>query len=288
MIYFMAFYCVHGNDAAVQIAITISGSVENFAELMNKKAKDIGLNNTHFITPHGLDNEEHYTTAYELALLTDYALNNKKFAEIVNTKYYTIHINNQEKNLKNTNELLGVLDGVNGVKTGFTNKAGRCLVTSTSRNNCQTICVVLGADTKKIRTNDSIKLIEYVYRDFELIDVGKIIEEKYNLWKREEEPQIYINKGEKEKIQTYIEKIPYEKYPILKSNKKNIDCSIESFKFLEAPIYQNTEVGIIKLKVDGKEICNIDIRCGKTIEKKSIGDYFRILFCGLGTYLTNF
>lgn len=141
-----------GNDAAVQIAETIGGSVEGFAEMMNKKALDLGLKNTSFTSPHGLDEDGHHTTAYELAILTDYALNNPTFAKVVNTKYYTVTINGKSKDLSNTNELLGYLQGVNGVKTGFTNNAGRCLVTSTSRNGHQIICVVLGADTKKIRT----------------------------------------------------------------------------------------------------------------------------------------
>ena len=99
----------HGNDAAVQIAEIVGGTVENFAILMNKKAKELGLNNTNFVTPHGLDNSQHYTTAYELALLTDYALNNKKFAQIVNSKTKTILINGRQETIYNTNELLGNL-----------------------------------------------------------------------------------------------------------------------------------------------------------------------------------
>lgn len=120
--------------------------------MMNNKAEELQLQNTHFVTPHGLDQDEHYTTAFELAKITDYALNIEKFKKIVNTKTATIHINGYEKQIANTNELLGNLNGVDGVKTGFTNNAGRCLVTSTTRNDHQIICVVLGADTKKIRT----------------------------------------------------------------------------------------------------------------------------------------
>ena len=151
-----------GNDAAVVIAETVGGSIEGFAELMNNKAREIGLKNTNFVTPHGLDNPEHYTTAYELAKLADYALKNEIFAKVVNTKSYTVTINGYPKTISNTNELLGYLDGVNGVKTGFTNNAGRCLVTSVNRNNFQIITVVLQADTKKFRTSDSIKLIEHM------------------------------------------------------------------------------------------------------------------------------
>ena len=155
-----------GNDAAVALAEHVGGDKEGFAKLMNNKAKELGLKDTHFVTPHGLDNPEHYTTAYELAQITDYALKNETFAKIVNTKDYTISINGYSKGLTNTNELLGYLQGVNGVKTGFTNNAGRCLVTSVNRNNFEIITVVLGADTKKIRTADSIKLIEYAYKNY--------------------------------------------------------------------------------------------------------------------------
>ena len=126
---------------------------------MNKKAKELNLNHTHFITPHGLDEEGHYTTAYELALMADYALNIEKFSEVVSTKIHNVNINGHIKTITNTNELLGYLNGVNGVKTGFTNGAGRCLITSVERDGFNIITVVLGADTKKIRTKDSINLI---------------------------------------------------------------------------------------------------------------------------------
>lgn len=104
-----------GNDAAVALAEYAGNDIPGFAEKMNKKAQELGLKNTHFETPHGLDSDEHYTTAYELALLTNYALNNPTFSKIVGTKNYTITINGYSKDLSNTNELLGNLDGVYGV-----------------------------------------------------------------------------------------------------------------------------------------------------------------------------
>lgn len=106
-----------GNDAAVALAEHVGGTVENFASLMNKKASELNLLSTHFVTPHGLDNDEHYTTAFDLACLTDYALQNEIFSKIVRTKTYTITLNGYPKNLSNTNELLGNLEGIYGVKT---------------------------------------------------------------------------------------------------------------------------------------------------------------------------
>ena len=149
-----------GNDAAVALAEHISGSVENFAILMNQKACEIGLNSSHFVTPHGLDN----------------------FRKYVGTKSQTITINTYSKTLNNTNELLGYLDGVYGVKTGFTNGANRCLVTAVKRNNMDLICIVLGADTKKDRTRDSIELIEYAFKTFFPYNIKEKIENEFQNW----------------------------------------------------------------------------------------------------------
>ena len=99
-----------GNDTAIALAEHTAGSVEEFANMMNKKAKELGLNNTNFVTPHGLDNDNHYTTAYELAILTDYALKNETFSKIVNTKNIIININGNPRAIGNTNELLGNLN----------------------------------------------------------------------------------------------------------------------------------------------------------------------------------
>lgn len=106
-----------GNDAAVALAEHVGGNIENFSNMMNQKADILNLSSTHFITPHGLDNDDHYTTAFDLACLTDYALQNEIFYKIVHTKTYTITLNNSPKMLSNTNELLGTIDGVYGVKT---------------------------------------------------------------------------------------------------------------------------------------------------------------------------
>ena len=162
---------VLGNDCAVAISEHISGSVEEFSKLMNAKAQQLGLIHTHFVTPHGLDDPNHYTTAYELALLTNYALKNEKFREIVGTKTTTISIGDYSRTISNTNELLSNFEGVYGVKTGFTFNAGRCLVSSCNRNGMDIIVVVLGADTKNFRTSDSIKVINYIYDNFKYIDI---------------------------------------------------------------------------------------------------------------------
>ena len=136
-----------GNDAANTAAICLAGSQEKFAAKMNKKAKELGLANTHFVTPSGLDAPEHYTTARDLAALAKYALQNKDFAAACKAKYATLCYGNPpyKRQLKNHNKLLFSYDGLIGVKTGFTKSSGRCLVTAAKRDGKFVIAVTLKA-----------------------------------------------------------------------------------------------------------------------------------------------
>ena len=271
---------VSGNDAAVALAEHVGGSIQEFAEMMNEKALSLGLNNTHFVTPHGLDEPQHYTTAYELSILADYALNNEKFTEIVGTKTYTVMINNLPRLINNTNELLGNINGVYGVKTGFTNGANRCLVSSVKRNELDIICVVLGADTKKDRTRDSIKLIEYVYKNYEILNVEEIIEEKFNEWKNINEKRIKIIKGVKENPELILENLLYKKIAIKKGEKDNIKIDIENINSFQAPLEKNTCIGKIKCFVNETEQIELDILNKERVEKKNVLDYFIELLQG--------
>ena len=233
-----------GNDAAVALANYTAGSVENFADMMNKKAQELGLINTHFVTPHGLDNPNHYTTAYELAKLADYALKNSVFATIVKTKYVTIKINNQPKELKNTNELLlGDIEGVYGVKTGFTGNAGRCLVTSVKRNNMDLIIVVLGADTRKDRAKDTLKLIDYAFKEFKMKSIEETAQEEYELWKNANENRIAINKGTS-KLKTKLGNIQIKQI----ATNKELSAEIHNINYLEAPVEAGSKIGEIIIK----------------------------------------
>lgn len=265
-----------GNDAAVAIAETVGGSVEGFAELMNEKAKELKLENTHYVTPHGLDDPEHYTTAVELAKLADYALQNETFAKIVNTKNYTVTINGYPKSISNTNELLGYLEGVNGVKTGFTNNAGRCLVTSVNRNGFEIITVILQADTKKFRTADSIKLIEYIYKNYEPVNIKEIVNEQFIRWCSINTSRIQINKCKNNNLELYIDNLDNDVIPIKKTDKDKIQIEVNNLFYFEAPLQQNTIIGTIKVNLDGKTVDVIEIKNKNTIQKKDILDYFKI------------
>lgn len=277
-----------GNDAAVALAEYTAGSVSEFAVLMNKKADELGLEHTHFVTPHGLDEEEHYTTAYELAKITDYALNIEKFAEIVRTKHYTVTINGNSKTLNNTNELLGNLNGVYGVKTGFTNGANRCLVTAIKRDNLDIICVVLGADTKKFRTQDSVKLIEYTFKNYQLVDLNNIIEKEFINWKQKNLETTKIIKGKEQYANLIIDTQGINYYPVNNKNIEDIKVEIEVEDTLYAPVYENQIIGKLTLKIENKEIIKIDIISDKEILKKSYYDYFIELLTNFTKHLENF
>ena len=266
-----------GNDAAVALAEHVGGSVEGFADLMNEKARQLNLSNTHFVTPHGLDNEEHYTTAYELAIMADNALKNNTFSSIVGTKNITININGKPRNLSNTNELLGSMAGVYGVKTGFTNGANRCLVTSCKIENLDIITVVLGADTKKYRTQDSIKLINYAMNNYKEINMENKIQEEFQKWKKENKDKIYINKGEKNTTEYKLEE-QLNNYITIKNTQENdVKIEINTLNYYEAPLQEGTTIGVLTVKVSGQVKLIKNIQVAQTVEKKNMINYMKEL-----------
>ena len=277
-----------GNDAAVALAEHVGGSVKEFAELMNEKAAELGLTNTHFVTPHGLDDANHYTTALELAKLTDYAMDNETFAKIVGTKSTTIYINNQPRQINNTNELLGVLNGVVGVKTGFTNNAGRCLVTETKRNNMDIITIVLGADTKKDRTKDSVNLIEYTFSKYKMYNLEEQIIEEFNKWKNINEKRILIIKGKTSNPKLALGAIEKATIPICDNDK--IEYSINALTEVEAPVEQWNVMGTLTVKLNGEILESIEIVNVNEVQKRDWKDYFKIVlnrFEDMGEMLIN-
>lgn len=262
-----------GNDCAVALSIAIAENTENFISLMNKKAEILGLTKTHFVTPHGLDDPNHYTTPYELALITDYALKNEEFAKIVKTINYTIQINNVPKEIKNTNEVLcNNVEGVYGVKTGFTNNAGRCLVTSVKRNNLDFIIIVLAADSRKYRAEDTVKLINYAFKNYRYENLETEITEEFNNWQYINLERITVNKAQN-KLRVVL-----GNYKI-KSLATNTDITFETnaISYKEAPIQKNEKVGNIIVK-NGEEIIEtIDILAANNVERRSIKDYYKML-----------
>ncbi len=150
-----------GNDAANTAAIAISGSVEKFAQKMNGKVVELGLHNTNFVTPSGLDADGHFTTAYDLSVITAYALRNESFAKAAASKTKTVTISGNKVMLNNHNKLLKMYDGVIGVKTGYTSHSGRCLVSAARRGNTTLIAVTLN---DKNDWQDHIDMLNYGFK----------------------------------------------------------------------------------------------------------------------------
>ena len=159
-----------GNDAANTAAIAIAGSVEEFVKMMNRRASEIGMTNTHFATPSGLDDDDHYSTAYDMALLACEALKNRSLAEVAKCKSLTVSYGAPpyDRTLTNHNKLLSGYDGCIGLKTGFTKKSGRCLVSAARRNGCTVIAVTL-CDPDD--WDDHRALLDYGFENLKLQDI---------------------------------------------------------------------------------------------------------------------
>lgn len=253
-----------GNDAAVAVAEHIGGSVEGFAALMNRKAAEIGAVNTHFDNPHGLDSATHYTTAYDLALITAYALKNPVFAAVVSSKKKTIEGPPNEgwdRNMVNKNKMLWQFEGGNGVKTGFTNKAGRCLVSSATRNGMQLVCVVLNCGPM---WEESSVLLEYGFGNYS----NEMVVNKDNIFK-----VVEVRSG-KEKFVAVKPKQDY--YVALKAGEKDsIRLAAKDMKTARAPLRKGEEAGRMEVYLDNKLLSTIELEYTESVESSSPFFYLR-------------
>lgn len=250
-----------GNDAAIAIAEHIGGSVEGFAALMNEKAQELGLKNTQFKTPHGLDTPGHYSTAYELAQLTRYALKNPVFSEIVGTPSISV----AGRNFYTTNEMLGAYPGADGVKTGYTGQAGRCLVTSATRNNMRLISVVLNCSSRAVRANNSRVILDYAFNNY---SPSVLLDESDNIGK------LPVLKGKAETVTV----VPVKgiEMPITEEEKNNMERNIcLYYDKLAAPVPANMEVGYMEFAVNGNSIAKVALKTRESVERKRIIDYYR-------------
>jgi len=221
-----------GNDCAETLAKHCSGSIENFTKLMNDTARKIGANNSNFVNPHGLHNDEHYTTAYDLALISAYSIKNPIFKEIASTKSIKIPqtTRNYDRLLINKNKMLNQFDGATGIKTGFTKKAGRCLVTSCIRDGMELVCVVLNCPPMFERSKT---LLNNVYENYNL---SKIIESDNII------DFIEIN-GKKTPIHIKNDII----IPLKQDEREQINIQYDYPKTIREQIKNDTEIGFVKI-----------------------------------------
>lgn len=170
------------NDAAYVLAEHVGGSVEGFAKMMNDKAKEIGCTNSHFVNPNGIHDEKHYSCAYDMYLISKYAMQNETFAKIVSTYKYILPETNKytkkDRVMENTNSFLNPKstyynENVKGIKTGTTKQAGNCLITYSENDGLKFITVVLGAQTSDSKFSETKKILKYVFNNYTLTKINK-------------------------------------------------------------------------------------------------------------------
>lgn len=255
-----------GNDAAIAIAEHVGGDVLNFCQMMNERARKLGAENTNFVSPHGLDSDEHYTTASDLLIFSEYLLNIEYLKNIVNMRNSQIFINGNVKNIRTTNEILGLYPEANGIKTGFTNKAGRCLITSIEKNDRPIIIIVLGANTKKERTLDTISLINYAYNEFEEVDLFKDMNKTFEI------------KVDKAKTDYYQFEILGQKMHLMKKEDLGeIRYDYKVKKNFESPLPKGTILGEIEIYINRQKEKTVKIFSDRPIERKGVKEYFEEL-----------
>ncbi|CDA28993.1 D-alanyl-D-alanine carboxypeptidase family protein [Eubacterium sp. CAG:156] len=244
------------NDVAVAVAEHIAGSVEKFAELMNIKAKDIGMKDTNFVTPNGLDAKNQYSTAYDMALLGMYATNNELFVKITNTRNYSfVSENGRRVSVSNKDAFLDKMSDAIGIKTGFTGNAGYCFVGALKNENKKLISCVLACGwppNKGYKWNDTLSLMKYGenYNYKEIVDIQNDFV-KYD-----------VRNGVENILNTYTN----EKFGLLLKNDDKVDKKIVISK-KNAPIFKNEVVGYENIYVNNIKIKAIEIKAKHNIKK---------------------
>lgn len=238
-----------GNDAANAAAYYLGGNVENFAKLMNAKAKEIGMNETNFVTPSGLDDDDHYSTAYDMALLGRYAVSDPVFRSVCSSKKATLSFGNPPYNrtLYNHNRLLDSYEFALGIKTGFTKKSGRCLVSYAEKDGTGLIAVTLNAPND---WNDHKLMLDYGFASLKRYAVDPTIPDT-----------ISVVGGNVENLRIFCEQFEYDGL-----EQRNIVRKLFIEKFAYAPITKGDKLGEVKFYADGKYIGSTDIYAAENVD----------------------
>ena len=254
------------NDAVVALAEKTYGSKEHFIEAMNKKAESLGLKNTHFVNVHGLDEEGHYSSAYDMSVMARELLKHEKILDF--TRVYEEYLTKPDGSqiwLVNTNKLVRFYDGVDGLKTGFTQNAGYCLTATGKKNNLRLISVVMGEESIEKRSSDTVKLLNYGFNTF-----------KVNLIKNKSEilGKVNVQKGKKENVDVVLVNDLIE---LLNASDKP---SNYKFKILvdkiTAPVKKGDVIGKVKVLNDNDIlISEVDITVNENVLKANLWDLFK-------------
>lgn len=254
-----------GNDCAIAVAEHIAGSSEEFATIMNEKAKLIGAKHTKYTNPHGLDTEANCCTAYDLALITRYAIQNEEFNKIISTESITLDFAGVSKYLSNTNRLLRSLDYCDGGKTGFTNGAMYCLMMTGSYNGMRVIVIVLGAPSSDIRFSDGKKVMNYCLENYTLTDISDIMR-----WYID----IPVYKGN---IKNYVKNIQDTKIlPLKEGEKESIYIKQSILPIINPPQIKGFCIGYISMHIGEECIYTKDVYLEENIYKNTVLDYIKM------------
>jgi D-alanyl-D-alanine carboxypeptidase (penicillin-binding protein 5/6) len=250
-----------GNDASVAMAEHIYGSEETFVKAMNDKAKELGMNDTNFVNCNGLDADNHYTSAYDIALMSRELLKHPKIHD-----YLTIWIDSLRDGkfgLANTNKLIRFYPGANGIKTGSTGKALYCLSASAKRDGMQLIAVIMGAPNTKERFNAATKLLDYGFANYSIVSGAK---------KGELVGELDVLKG----ITNKVNLVTASDFNALikKGQQGNIDKKVNIADNLHAPVEKGQKVGEIVFSAGGEEVGKVDVITSEAVEKVSVDKVF--------------
>ncbi len=254
------------NDSAVALGEYLEESLDTFIDRMNNRAMEIGMKNTHFKNTTGLPAEGHYSTAYDISLMSKELLKHPKTNEWLTTWMTDIKVGKNKdinQSLVNTNKLVRFYEGANGIKTGFTNDAGFCLSASAKREKLSLISVTLGSETSDIRFDEAKKLLDYGFSKYESVTVRK---------KNDVIKNLQISKGDYKSVDLILK----EDIDILveKGIDHKIDREIKLPDKIKAPFRKNQVVGELIVKVDGVEVAKEKIICSKEIKKASVMNLF--------------
>lgn len=248
------------NDAAVALAEYVAGTEDEFVRQMNVRAAELGMSNTNFTNCTGLfDDNGHYTTAYDLALATRELLKHPIIHEY--TTIWTDSLRNGTFGLANTNKMLRTYQGMNGMKTGYTQLAGHCLSGTAERNGMTLIAVVLGGPSSKERFADVASMLDYGFATYSVIDMAP-----------EKEITLEVKKGKEPTVSA----IPDSGFSavVKKGSGKNTEVIIEFEPSIEAPIEKGTQVGTVSYKIGDETVSVVPIRTVSSVEKADLGDFF--------------
>ncbi len=248
---------VSGNDAANAAAVRIAGSLPRFAELMNQKAAQLGLENTHFVTPSGLHHDDHYTTAADLAKLAAAALDNELFAQICSSATITATVSGQQRTYQNSNKLLSAYPGCIGVKTGFTDEAGRCLVSAARQDGVTLIAVTLHDPNDWA---DHTQLLNYGFSQVEPVQ----------LTTAGENVTLKVTGGEAESISA----VPGEEIwrGITAQQLSQVEQRVYADPFLYAPVSVGEEVGRIEYYLNGRKLAQAPLLAAEATERAQVAE----------------